>query len=216
MSIFRSNPQSSDLSALLDNELPPRSARMLEDALQNGTRAPHEFDRIEKIHSFLTSQETSAEEIAAAQERVRVRLDRSIRAVHHRDQRPWWERSVTIPMPVMATAMVAVMMFAVILASRIAAPGASGSPQQTAGTIADRAESVNVQVNVNGDQTEQLLRWLNDRNSVETVTIQLPDTAQFQLRGKPVFMRPELPGERASEPTADDTFAITPLEDPEE
>ncbi|MFO8044076.1 MAG: hypothetical protein R6U25_12810, partial [Alkalispirochaeta sp.] len=66
------------------------------------------------------------------------------------------------------------------------------------------------------DQTEQLLQWLNERQSVETVTIQLPDTAQFQLRGEPVFLRPELPGEDTMNAASDETFDITPLEESEE
>lgn len=206
MSIFRINPQSADLSALLDNELPPELAERLETALHDGTYDPQEFSRLEEIHSILAAQNPPAEQVAAAESRVRLRLERSISAVHHRDQRPWWERSVTIPMPVAATVMVAIAMFAVILAGRISTPPSSEGSQQTAGAIAERAESVNVQVNVDGDQTEQLLQWLNDRQSVETVTIQLPDTARFQLRGEPVFLRPELPGEQ-------EEFDIMPLED---
>jgi predicted sulfurtransferase len=118
-------------------------------------------------------------------------------------------------MPVAATAAVAVMMFAVILANVIDSPDAAGTQQQTAGTVAERADSVNVQVTVSTDQTDQLLQWLNDQKSVETVTIQLPDTAQFQLRGEPVFLRPELPGERVPDSATDDSFGIIPLEDPE-
>lgn len=207
MSIFRSNPQSADLSALLDNELPPRSAEIVETALHHGTLDPEHLKRLTHVHALLDAQPVPPQQIAAAQQRVRLRLDRSIHAVHRRDQRSWWERSVTIPMPIAATAVVAIMLFAVIFAGRMTAPGGAGTPQQTAGELAQGAETLNLQVNVNGDQTEQLLRWLNDRQSVETVNIQLPDTAQFQLRGEPVFLRPELPGE---------SFDITPLEELDE
>lgn len=216
MSIFRSNPQSADLSALLDNELPHRSAEMIEAAVGDDTLDGRELRRLQRVHTLLESPPISSDEIAAAQARVRLRLDRSLRGVYHRDLRPWWERSVTIPMPVAATAMVALLMLAVILASRIAPFGGAGASQETAGEIAQRAESLNLQLNVNGDQTEQLLQWLNERQSVETVTIQLPDTAQFQLRGEPVFLRPELPGEETMNATADETLEITPLEESEE
>ncbi|MFO8042643.1 MAG: hypothetical protein R6U25_05545 [Alkalispirochaeta sp.] len=216
MSIFRSNPQSADLSALLDNELPHPSAEMIEAAVREGTLDSRELHRLRRVHTLLESPQIPSHEIAAAQVRVRLRLDRSLRSVYHRDPRPWWERSVTIPMPVAATAMVAILMFAVIVASRIAPLGGAGAPQETAGEIAQRAESLNLQVNVNGDQTEQLLQWLNERQSVETVTIQLPDTAQFQLRGEPVFLRPELPGEDTMNAASDESFEITPLEESEE
>ena len=225
MSIFRSDSPSADLSALLDNELSPQDARELAAALHEGSHELQEYTRTEQIHSMLAASQISDDQIAAAQARVRGRLERSIRAVHQRDQRAWWERSVVIPMPVAATAMIVLMLFAVILASRFAAPGttiASGAPRSAAGEIADRAESVNVQVTVNGDQTEQLLQWLNERQSVETVTIQLPETAQFQLRGEPVFLRPELPGEQRTdssgygEGSAAEQFEITPLEESEE
>lgn len=216
MSIFRSNPQSADLSALLDNELPHPSAEMIEAAVGEGALDRRELHRLQRVHTLLESPQISSDEIAAAQARVRLRLDRSLRGVYRRDLQPWWERSVTIPMPVAATAMVALLMFAVILASRIAPLGGAGASQETAGEIAQRAESLNLQVNVNGDQTEQLLQWLNERQSVETVTIQLPDTAQFQLRGEPVFLRPELPGEDTMDAASDESFDITPLEESEE
>ncbi|MFW5828484.1 MAG: hypothetical protein ACOCU4_10340 [Alkalispirochaeta sp.] len=217
MSIFRSNSPSADLSALLDDELSPHDAQQLAASLREGSPVFKEYARAKQVHAMLVAPRVSDDRIAAAQERVRLRLERSIRAVHQRDQRAWWERSVTIPMPVAATAMIAIMLFAVILAGRFAVPGspvAAGSAQPSAGTVADRAESVNVQVNVDGDQTEQLLQWLNERQSVETVTIQLPDTAQFQLRGEPVFLRPDLPGEEGA--VADEDLEITPLEESEE
>lgn len=232
MSIFRSNSPSADLSALLDNELSPHDAQELTRKLREGTEEFREYAHVAHVHSMCAAPQISDDQIAAAQARVHVRLERSIRAVHQRDMRPWWERSVTIPMPVAATAVVAVMLFAVILAGRVTAPTmpgasaepvASGEAQSTAAMIADRADSVNLQVNIHGDQTEQLLQWLNERQSVDAVTIQLPDTAQFQLRGEPVFLRPELPGEDSAVHSSDygevspgDVLDITPLEDFEE
>lgn len=221
MSIFRGNSQSAELSALLDGELSPGATRVLSDALNQDAHQQSEYARIRDIHAMMTSHPVSAEQVSTAQDRVRVRLDRSIHAVHHRDQRPWWERSIAIPLPMAATAMVAVLIFAGIFASQrssAAIPDSINTAQTTADTVAD---SVNVQVNVNGDQTEQLLKWLNERQSVETVTIQLPDTAQFQLRGEPVFMRPDLPGEyQTTEAYADAgdgaALDITPLEGTEE
>ena len=45
---------------------------------------------------------------------------------------------------------------------------------------------MNVQVQVNGNESDMLMRWLEEQNQVGNVTIQLPETAEFQLRGEPV------------------------------
>ena len=211
MSIFR-NRSHTDLSALVDDELGPRSARDLRASLDAGHTSRDEYDRIRAVSQIVRVHRMDAD-VDAAERRVRARLERSLAGAWGAPRRLWWERTVSLPMPVVATAALVLLFFAVAVVDRF--PGthsaAAGVPQ-----IAGNAETLNLQVNVNASQTEDLLRWLNDQNSLETVTIRLPDSAQFQLRGEPVIMRPGLPGETDATDEGDAEPVLTPLPIPTE
>jgi hypothetical protein len=154
--------------------------------------------------------------ISRARERVRSRLDQSLSGSGQRtiSRRSWWDRGVTLPMPVAVAAAAALVMMigAALLA---AGPGLMPGRSDVA-SVAERAraaETLNLQVQVDIAETEELLRWLNRQEALETVTIQLPESAQFQLRGEPVLLRPNAPAESSSR---DDEFVIVPLEDAQE
>jgi hypothetical protein len=150
--------------------------------------------------------------VTRAQDRVRARLDESLSGsargvIPHRS---WWDRGVTLPMPVVAAAALVVMIATALV---VTVPGLiPRQPDLT--SVAERArtaETLNLEVRVDITETEELLRWLNQQETLETVTIQLPESAQFQLRGEPVLLRPNAP-----EAPAADEFVIVPLEDAEE
>lgn len=152
--------------------------------------------------------------VSRVQNRVRARLDASLSGSVPQSvsQRPWWDRGVTLPVPLVAAAALVIVFTAAFLAAGSGViPGRSDVI-----SVAERAqaaETLNLQVQVDITETEELLRWLNQQETLETVTIQLPESAQFQLRGEPVLLRPNAPEEPRA---ADDEFDIVPLEDAEE
>ena len=114
----------------------------------------------------------------------------------------WWQRSIALPLPVVAAAAA---LFLVMTIGLILNPGVLSNDRTVADLQSDAP--VNVQVQVNGNESDMLMRWLEEQNHVGNVTIQLPETAEFQLRGEPVLMRPKsLPEE------TDNEFEIVPME----
>ena len=125
-------------------------------------------------------------EIAAAQRRVRHEIDLTLRATTVRFQREWWRRSLTVPMPVVAAVMLLFLFFSVIA---VRFSGAFSPRMTRVPAVADGTESLHINVNVGEAHAGELLRWLNEQQRVETITIELPSQAQFQLRGEPVVLR---------------------------
>lgn len=203
MSIFR-NSSHTDLSALVDDELGPRSVRSVTDAVHRDPEAAEALSRVRRVHRLLERADVDAD-VAAAQARVRDRLARSL---PHGAARPrtLWDRSLTVPVPI---AVAAVLVLALTVVFVVTRGPAAGDASSVSG-IARGAESLNLQVHVDATDTDELLQWLNDQQHLETVTIELPDSAQFQLRGEPVMLRPGLAGES---PTDDDEApTLTPIE----
>lgn len=199
MSIFRNKtPHPSDISAFLDGELGPYHARRVADHPQ--------VDRLGELRSTVRDATSVREDrIAAAQHRVYQRLER-IRSRSGGDTPlRWWERTVGLPAPVVATAAIVL----VILTTVVTVGTLRLQEYQTVPDLAGRAEALNLQVHVDGDHADELLHWLQGQESLDTVTIQLPQSAQFQLRGEPVLMRS---GQARSDTAADDDVEIVPLE----
>ncbi|MDA3950355.1 MAG: hypothetical protein PF508_14200, partial [Spirochaeta sp.] len=115
----------------------------------------------------------------------------------------WWQRSVALPLPVIAAASA---LFLVMAVGLVLNPGVLSNQYRTVSDLGSNAP-VNVQVQMNGSESDMLLRWLEEQNQVGNVTIQLPESAEFQLRGKPVLMRPESPDDGT-----DEEFEIVPME----
>lgn len=189
MSIFRNDQLPRDLSAVLDGELGPASARRVQSWVDATAEGREARDRLMRVHRVLqaASPEPGAAEQDRAAARVYERLERS-RLRAQRVPRPgWWDRSVSLPLPVVASAAVVFLVLAGMMAMVV--PRLQ-TPQESVADMVSRAESLNLQVTVGGEETEQLLQWLNEQQSLETVTIELPDSAEFQLRGSPVLLRP--------------------------
>jgi hypothetical protein len=115
----------------------------------------------------------------------------------------WWQRSVALPLPVIAAASA---LFLVMAVGLVLNPGVLSNQYRSVAELGGTAP-VSVQVQVNGNESDMLLKWLEEQNQVGNVTIQLPESAEFQLRGKPVLMRPE-----SLQDGAEDELEIVPME----
>lgn len=215
MSIFHKNRLPEDLSAGLDAELGPAGARRVQewtDATAEGqaTRA-----RLRHVRHVLhaSATEPGSDEVERARARVYERLERSRLRATRVPRHSWWDRSVSLPVPVVASAAVVFLVLAGLMA--LVVPRLQ-EPSESVADVMTRAESLNLQVTVGGADTEQLLKWLNEQQTLETVTIELPDSAEFQLRGSPVLLRPGAgPADSPEEPKADEPQIVPIPPDPE-
>ena len=165
----------------------------------------HDIDDTPRDRALAELLRRSADEgladlnVAESMEKTRGKLARSL------SQRPvqrWWERDVVIPVPVAIAAGLALFMIAIVLTLGDLSGAAPG-----AGSVADLTGngSFNVQVTVDGTQSAEFLQWLEQQEKLQTVTIQLPQTETFQIRGEPVIRR-RIPGDE------ENSYEIVPLE----
>ncbi|MCG8478248.1 MAG: hypothetical protein MI724_04060, partial [Spirochaetales bacterium] len=128
---------------------------------------------------------------------------------------PWWNRSLRLPMPVAAASFVTLVALSAVVVYLI---GVVDSYPRGFAEMAGVGQALNLQVNVDGEHTDELLRWLHQQEELDQVMIRLPDSAEFQMFGAPVLMRSDLPVTAPDDPVdADDgILSIVPLEDIEE
>lgn len=179
-----------EISAYLDAEMSPTEYDRLRREIESDEALSRDASRLAGVVAELRRDRSRVlqREVRDTQERLRERLQKSTRGltVH----RPWWETEVRLPVPIAMAATAAFLLMTVMF---VLQSNRATSPD--AGALAAGEGTVNVQVNVNGDDTDALLAWLNQQDTLNNVTIQLPEQAQFQLRSAPVLMRWDETGE---------------------
>jgi anti-sigma factor RsiW len=170
-----------DISAYLDGELPADAARELERKLETDITAREELERLRGLKTTMHDAETP--DFESSQRRVWMslesRLGLGVRL-------PVWRRRVSVPLPAVAAAAVAVFALAGLLLW-FAGPALTGAGDiETAGAPATDAE---VRIAVGGADGEELLGWLEEQGLTGDVSVQLPETARFEIMGEPQLMR---------------------------
>lgn len=193
MSMFRADrtDDTADASAWIDGELSPADRAGFDAEVQRSGQVRDTVDRIRTVSDVLSRNEPAEHEVAAAAERVRTRLDRSLRG--RAAGGGVWSRQVRIPMPLVAAAAAVIVALSVAVVS-LALPGESVEPY-TVADLTDDTRNLNLQVHVDALESEALLQWLMAQSRLEQVTIELPQQVQFQRRGEPVLLRPGDDGE---------------------
>lgn len=213
MSIFHSktHQRNAILSALIDGELSVQEEQYVQNATERDERVRATLDRYRAIRTVMhdaRSSLCSETDMDATAGRVRRHVERTIRIrpMHP----PWWRVSVSLPVPVLTAAAVVVFVLAGVLIMSLSRTDSVPESAPLAGLLGPGAPDrhISVQVNVDTDHTEQLLKWLNEQGHAQQVTVQLPEQAQFQLRGDPVLVRRD-PHER-------NELRIVPVEDEQE
>ena len=205
-----------EYSAYLDGELGPASSKSVERAVADGTIPYDRAQAYRRIQRTLqTNDPAQAHRIDAARERVYARLEHSLAA--GAEARPWWARSVRLPMPVAAASLTALVALSAVV---VYLSGVVDSYPRGFADMAGGGHALNLQVHVDGEHTDELLRWLNQQEQLDQVMIRLPDSAEFQMFGAPVLMRSDLaatvPAYGGAVDGDSEVFSIMPLEDVEE
>jgi anti-sigma factor RsiW len=196
------------LSRYLDGEMLPHERARTEERIQTDPDTANLYRRLETL-SMVLSDDPSDALVAGSSERVRRQLDWELARHHvtesHAPTFAFWHRNLSIPLPVVAAASV---LFLVMAVGLIVSPVLPSAPERSVADLAGSRTPVNVQVQVGGPESDLLMRWLEEQNSVGQVTIQLPEDAEFRLRGEPVLMRPDF----LDSPEDGEEHEIVPLE----
>jgi negative regulator of sigma E activity len=173
-----------EISASIDGEMSPSETDRIRRLLTENGEASREAEQFQTVSAMLAADRDAAtrDEIDESASRVRDRLRHSVRGLVIR--RSWWDRDVRVPVPVAVAASAA---FVLMTVMAVVTTGYESTP--TVGSLADGENTMNIQVNVEGDQTDALLQWLNQQESFNSVTSQLPDQAELRMHGAPVFLR---------------------------
>ena len=170
-----------DISAYLDGELSSQAAVELERELENDPNARAELDRLRNVDRLLGSAAWAEGEadFESSRKRTWMSLENQLGL-----RVPLWKRRITLPYPAVAAAAVAV--FALIgLLALLIGPQLDGTASITGTT----AEDVDVRIAAGGAEGEQLLQWLDEQNAVGSVSVELPDSAQFRIMGEPQLLK---------------------------
>jgi negative regulator of sigma E activity len=164
------------LSSYLDNELDEVTAGIVRRQIEEDPRMAERFQSFAAIRKQLS---TAVQGEEAARETVFRRLER------HVPRHPSiWERKIKVPLPAVAAA-AAVFLFVGVFVLFTLIPH-SGTPQ-----VAEVPDPPDVDLTVTVDQldVQEMLDWLNQRDMLDQVTIELPDSPTFRLRGEPALIR---------------------------
>ena len=164
------------LSSYLDNELDDVTAGIVRRQLEEDPRMAERFRKFAAIREQLTTPVQGEE---AARETVVQRLER------HVPRHPSiWERKIKVPLPAVAAA-AALFLFVGVFVLVSLVPS-TGAPQ-----VAEVPDPPDVDLTVTVEQldVQEMLDWLNRRDMLDQVTIELPDSPTFRLRGEPALIR---------------------------
>lgn len=166
------------LSAYMDGELEGEAAQRLEERLD----ADPELRTLHRRYLSLRSamQEEPEPDYHAASQALWERLE----ATPRRRKSSFWERNVTVPLPLAAAAM-AVMLLMAGVTIFLSGRSAPASPVPLAG-IDPRELDITIQIN--DTQARELIQWLEERQDVQQVSIELPETPRFELIGEPILV----------------------------
>ena len=174
------------ISAYLDGEVEEPFASEIAALIENDQQA----------HAYAEH----ARETRAALQRVPVMdLDGSaarswqmLSLMRHRTGRKGWGRRVALPVPALVGAAAALLVMVGLTVF-------SFLPERpNAGDYLTNASGVDVTIRVDGNDMEQVLQWLVDKNMLGEVNIQLPEQ-RFQIVGEPVLLKPDIPPEVVEE-----------------
>lgn len=166
------------LSAHLDKEVPGPWDGMIAQAIEADPGTFAEYDRFRRLQTAVRS--LPGPDVDEAKDRVyRAVVART--AMHSRRPIPIWRRRVPVTVAA-AAGVVAAMLGALVVYAVTAAQGPAGLQMSDEGRI-------DVTINVDDEGLEEVIRWLNARNEIGQVSIELPETPRFQFQGEPTLMR---------------------------
>lgn len=169
-------PDREILSALVDGEVPsPWNEKILRhvESCENCSRIVREYRALSGRFA-----EDSVPDVEAAREAVWTRLAESSR---RRRAEPLWRTRFSIPLPLMAAALLAVAVLSTLV---VTSRRENNALRMAIFAASELTPSANQTVSM-----ESVLKFLETQDPQVTVTVQLPPGAGSQTYGKPVFMK---------------------------
>lgn len=190
------------LSAYFDGELDSDAAIEVERLIEEEDHAKALFRRFSRVHERLRGAPRPGEaaredldlsediDLGASSERTWHRIQARIAAFADYDHaglpdaRDARRRGITMPIPLaVAASLLLIVSFtaAVWLAAR----------QSPAPALASSNGPVNVTIEVDDFTAEGLVRWLQEEDMLGELTVNLPASPQFRMRGEPQLIKVE-------------------------
>jgi predicted RNA binding protein with dsRBD fold (UPF0201 family) len=158
------------------------SDEQLSNVLGDEKASRETLSKLENLRELLHRNDVSDLE-----ERQRRSLDSIYRRLSVNIRVSWWSRwrLIQIPLPaVAATALVFAALVGVFVWSILP------RPVSTAPDLLAQGKDVDVTIRVDNTEMEKVLQWLEDREMLGEINIQLPEQ-EFSIVGEPVLLKPE-------------------------
>ena len=169
------------LSAYLDGEVDSTTARMVEARLLEDEGFRRTYESYLRIREAINEEEEP--DYNAASARVWEHIERTRESVE-RERPAIWRKRLSIPLPLAAAA--ALLFFAMAgISIYFATEGESRAPTALAGI---NPSELDITIQIDNEQARELIRWLEEREDVQQVNIELPETPRFELIGEPVLV----------------------------
>jgi hypothetical protein len=164
------------LSSYLDNELDDVTAGIVKRRLEDDSAAAARYGQFAALREALSVPVDGEEEV---RNRVFYRLER------HVPRHPTvWQRRVDVPLPALTAAAALLVVVGVLALRGLFVPGTSPQVAETA-----PPHEVGVTISVEQLDIQEMLDWLNNRDMLDQVTIELPASPTFRLQGEPALIR---------------------------
>ncbi len=170
---------SASISAYLDGEVEEPFRSSIAAIIEDDAAAASTAAMIQRLRRALPRTPSTIVEVSAA------RSWEALQAAALRRPSRQRIRRVALPLPALiGTAAALVMMIGLTISALL-------PERPTAGDYLANADGVDVTIRVDGNDMEQVLQWLVDKNMLGEVDIQLPEQ-QFEIVGEPVLLKPDL------------------------
>lgn len=170
------------LSAHIDGEVQQPFSAQIDALIEAEPEARRHTERLRTARSVLPrlSEDHISQSALRSWAIISARIPRGTPAV--------WRRRVSLPLPALIGAAAALVAFVGVSIWSFLPERADATDYLT------NTSGVDVTIRVDGNDMEQVLQWLVDKNMLGEVNIQLPEQ-RFQIVGEPVLLKPDVPEE---------------------
>jgi hypothetical protein len=175
------------LSVYYDGEMDPQYTKEMENHIAGCADCANQMEAYRKISLSLTPAEDDL--LEKAQQRVLQKLETANRYSSYENRPAWgppiWKRRVSIPIPAVAAAVLA--LFAITFLWIIRSPGKPGRIEAANMAITAETEIIPGILPVSG--MENVLQYLGGNDTGEIIILRLPESRKFSSYGEPSIVR---------------------------
>ena len=167
------------ISAYIDNEVSSPWKEELEKELEQSPEDQRLLDQYRSLQT-LFKNDLDVPDTAQSKERVYHRIKEKIE--RKRNKKPILKRKLNIPLPLAAAAAAAIIFLAGALSYSLLS-------RQKADDYISLGEGRSLNLTIKVEDVEQLMDVLYSRDMLREITIELPDSPQFQILGEPKLLK---------------------------